>query len=65
MEYEFWEFEELEAKLRELHETHPEFCVTVRRVMDGGRFFVTVEQEEEDDEIISEHDEMKQMRSIR
>lgn len=50
MEFEFYEYEELEAKLRELHETHPEFYVTVRRVMDGGRFFVMVEQADESEE---------------
>lgn len=47
MKYEFWTYEELEAKLRELNENNPEFFVTVMRVMDGGRFFVTVEQEGE------------------
>lgn len=50
MKYEFWTYEELEVKLRELHENHPEFGVSIRRVMDGGRFFVTVEQDIEDEE---------------
>ena len=48
MEYEFYSYEGMETWLRELHETHPEFGVSIRRVMDGGRFFVTVEQDEQD-----------------
>lgn len=49
-EYEFWSYEGLEEKLKELDNNHSEFCVTVRRVMAGGRFFVTVELESDEED---------------
>jgi hypothetical protein len=46
MEYEFGSYEEMEAKLRELFESTPEITINLMRVMDGGRIWLTVEEQD-------------------
>lgn len=46
-EYEFYSYDEMENKLRELDKNNPnEIYVTIRRVMSCGRYFVEVEEED-------------------
>lgn len=47
MEYEFHSYEEMEAKLRELFDTCSELNITLMRVMDGGRIWLTVEDDDQ------------------